>query len=320
VTVDEKTAWYSAEMPRLVEDFEYTLRLGDTWTDPARILTIEPPLVELSVEVTAPAYAASANLSRQSPRHLAVLEGSRVALHLKSLNRKRLAEATIQFDGSDDSYKFENPLCDGWQWSLPADTPLARVTRELRYEVQVADWNGLGLESPLRGLVQLKFDRPPTATAAVVHRVVLPNAKPVIEYRLTDDYGIASAVLQAQPERQPGRPAGPPRSAGEPASGVLELAIPLEPSPLVGQHLPKRGTFSLDLAQFHLVKGDQLKLTLAVVDFRGDNAGQSSLSEPILLEISDEAGVLAAITEADERSEKRLGDVIKQQLGVGGNK
>jgi hypothetical protein len=243
-------------------------------------------------------------------------------LHLKTLNKKRLALATIQLDGSDQWHKFENPYCDGVQWSLPPDTPLARVTREVRYEVQVTDLNGLGLESPLHGLVQLKFDRPPVAMASVVHRVVLPNAKPLVEYRLTDDYGIATAVLQLQPERQSGRADEKEKteSGGEPPSTVLELPIPLEPAPLVAQHLPKRGTFSLDLAPFHFVKGDRVKLTLAVTDFRGDNAGQSSLSEPILLEISDEAGVLAAITEADERSEKRLGDVIKQQMGVGANK
>jgi hypothetical protein len=36
-----------------------------------------------------------------------------------------------------------------------------------------------------------------------------------------------------------------------------------------------------------------------------------------VLEISDESGVLAAISEADPRSEEKLTDIIKRQLGIG---
>jgi hypothetical protein len=39
--------------------------------------------------------------------------------------------------------------------------------------------------------------------------------------------------------------------------------------------------------------------------------------DPLVLEISDESGVLAAISEADPRSEERLTDIIKRQLGIG---
>jgi hypothetical protein len=55
-----------------------------------------------------------------------------------------------------------------------------------------------------------------------------------------------------------------------------------------------------------------------VVDHRGEAPGVSYQGDPLILEISDEAGVLAAITEADERSEQRLTDIIKEQLGIGG--
>ena len=65
------------------------------------------------------------------------------------------------------------------------------------------------------------------------------------------------------------------------------------------------------------MKGDRLKLTLEAVDYRGDAPGESYLSDPLVLEISDEAGVLAAISEADQRSEQRLTDIIKEQLGIG---
>jgi hypothetical protein len=70
----------------------------------------------------------------------------------------------------------------------------------------------------------------------------------------------------------------------------------------------------------NLVKGDRLKLSLEAVDHRGDLPGESYQSDPLVLEISDEAGVLAAISEADEKSEQRLTDIIKQQLGIGGSR
>jgi hypothetical protein len=47
-------------------------------------------------------------------------------------------------------------------------------------------------------------------------------------------------------------------------------------------------------APLNLVKGDRVKLTLEAVDFRGEAPGESYLSDPLVLEISDEAGVLAA--------------------------
>ena len=41
------------------------------------------------------------------------------------------------------------------------------------------------------------------------------------------------------------------------------------------------------------------------------------MSKPLYLEISDEAGVLAAILEADHRTEKELTEMIDRQLGLG---
>jgi hypothetical protein len=92
--------------------------------------------------------------------------------------------------------------------------------------------------------------------------------------------------------------------------------------PLTGDRLPVQGKFPLSLSPLKLVKGDRIKIVLAVTDYRGENdAGQPVgtlfQSEPLVLEISDESGVLAAISEADLRSEERLTDIIKRQLGIG---
>lgn len=335
-------AYYRAELPRVVEEFGYSLRLGDAWTDEAYVKMIEPPLVELQARVEPPKYAAGEEASGQSPRHLAVLEGSKVFLNVRSISwkqsdqphtpkssvqqsvgdAKRLKSATVKIHAGETSTSYElvKPSAEQSGWSLPDNTPLASVSQELRYEIQVMDHDGMILETPLRGLIQLKKDHAPSVVANVVHRIILPTAKPVIEYRVNDDYGIESLTLKGQIERQPGTTDSAAESVPAKSPELFTTPIPLSPLPKVGKSLPFRGQFVLDLAPFQLAKGDQLQLTLSVVDYRGEKPGQQELSEPILLEVSDEAGVLAAITEADERSEKRLSDVITQQLGVGGSK
>ena len=73
----------------------------------------------------------------------------------------------------------------------------------------------------------------------------------------------------------------------------------------------------VDLASFGLEKGDRLRLELEVVDYRGKVASESVRSDPLVLEVSDESGVLAAISEPDERTEKQINDSIKLELGIG---
>ena len=87
-------------------------------------------------------------------------------------------------------------------------------------------------------------------------------------------------------------------------------ALPLERLPLAGSH-------ALDLSAWQLEKTDRLKVQLFLLDYRGELPGADFVSDPLYLEISDESGVLGAILEADERSEERLTEIIKRQLGIG---
>jgi hypothetical protein len=73
----------------------------------------------------------------------------------------------------------------------------------------------------------------------------------------------------------------------------------------------------LELLPLALAKGDHIRLVLEITDYRGDAPGQVYLSDPLILEISDEAGVYAAILEADERAANKLDDIFKKQLGIG---
>jgi len=87
--------------------------------------------------------------------------------------------------------------------------------------------------------------------------------------------------------------------------------------PVLKSALPLEGQCVVDLSQLGLKKGDRLKVELEIVDYRGEMPGKPTRSDSLVLEITDESGVLAAVSEADERSEKQLTDIIKRQLGIG---
>ena len=128
----------------------------------------------------------------------------------------------------------------------------------------------------------------------------------------------------------PGVDAGNEPPATEPpaspsASGTSETLIPIrrfvdgENSPL-----PLELEHPLSLAPLQLAKGDRVKITLEIVDNQrrdpaSDQPSQGNVfrADPLVLEVSDEAGVLAAVSETDEQSERKLNELIQQQLGIG---
>ncbi len=325
---------FSGEMPRLLESVSYKVLLGDAWTDVARIDMVPLPTIETRLVPVPPRYAqrTKENFDPTS-RQISVLEGTTVDLTVQCTNSKPLATVKLlvksgQNESSHDLVKTDETAL---AWKLPAgNSPLANIRQELRYEIQVTDADGLSLESPIRGTIRIRPDRPPTGSAEVVHKVVLPTAEPVIEYRVTDDFGISRMALIAQIERfDPTRASGPAVDLGQ---GIVAAAreVPIEVqrfellsgNPVLADRLPLAGRYPLALSPLKLAKGDRVKLTLEVTDYRGENergepVGQSHASEALVLEISDESGVLAAIGEADERSEQRLTDIIKRQLGIG---
>lgn len=312
---DARTQWFSASLPQMLEEFQYSIQLGDTQSGLGSVRMLALPVAEVDIQVTPPDYAQAIEFPSGSKRHVAVVEGSRVALSVRSANKKPFQDVSIRLTHGGQTT--DEPLAkldgNGLQWQLAsANSPLERVEQELRYEIQVVDVDGLLLESPLQGMIQVIPDRLPTAFAETVHRVILPDARPAIEFRVSDDYGIQSIELQLQVQRQ----IAGGDEVTETAADTKHYGIPLKPSPLLGANVRHRGRFQLDLAPLQLAKGDRLKLTLQVTDYRGSLPGRSYLTEPFLLDVSDEAGVLSAITEVDEQSERRLTETIEQQLGV----
>jgi hypothetical protein len=80
-------------------------------------------------------------------------------------------------------------------------------------------------------------------------------------------------------------------------------------------HLNVYRVFPLDLSAFDLAVGDQVRLELEAVDYRGDMPGKAAVSEAIVLNVTDETGFLAASTETDQRSADQLDAIIRLGLG-----
>ncbi len=347
---------FTGEMPRLMDSVTYKVFLGDAWTDAARIDMVPLPTIETRLVPVPPRYAQRTKESLDpTSRQFSVLEGTTVGLAAACTNGKPLTSVTLlaKAGQSESSHSLVKTDETALVWSLPTgNSPLANIRQEFRYEIQVTDGDGLSLESPIRGTIRIRPDRPPTGSADAVHKVVLPTAEPVIEYRATDDFGLSGIALVAQIERfDPSRASGPavdlgqgnlaaareipaevrrfellnsrpghPRSGSAPREGSVSRSE--TPTMVLADRLPLVGRYALALSPLKLAKGDRVKLTLEVTDYRGENeqgqpVGQSHASESLVLEISDESGVLAAIGEADERSEQRLTDIIKRQLGIG---
>lgn len=328
-----ESAVYVGELPRLMDAVQYKLYLGDAWTDPAKIEMIPLPIVQWKLDVQPPEYARAA-VSEMPPatRQLSVLEGSKVDFAIEVMNRKRLVKAWVVVASSPEPQRFElkpHPTIDR-RWRLEDQaSPFHAVAEELRFEVQVRDDDGMMLERPLQGQLRLRSDRPPSGSQEVVHRVVLPKAKPVIEYRANDDFGLSGLRFLVQVEKQVEKQANPAvgsvrpsDTTGADATGVAEkpprvLELMRAGQILLPDQLPMTGKYPLDLSGFDLVKGDRVKVVLEVQDYRGSKSGETYQTDPLYLEISDESGVYAAILEADQKSEKQLNEIIQRELGIG---
>ena len=171
------------------------------------------PVIGSKVNAKPPKYAADRMKKTPVPAgQLAVLEGSSVDVTLESVNRKPLASAWVMVQTIEGLQHVELAPEDERRlvWSLKdGDSTLSEIRRELRYEIQVVDLDGLSLEIPIRGTIRIRPDERPTIVADVLHKVVLPTAEPVIRYRATDDYGI-SKIAVAYVERSAAKPSSFP--------------------------------------------------------------------------------------------------------------
>jgi hypothetical protein len=289
---------YTGELPRLVDSVQCQVFLGDDWTEQREILAIPLPVVTIALDAKSPDYAAGLE-AQSGARQISVVEGTRVAVELKCTN-KSLERAVLTIGQKDFPLAAVDPAKQSWRLA-PEGTPLADITEPVRYEVRVIDVDGLGLAEPIQGFIRLKSDRPPRVTAALVTQYVLPTGKPRITYGVADDYGIAQLRFNVQILH----------ADGTSQDQLIDRPIANGPQKVL------QGRYPLDLASLNLVKGDQLKLTLEACDFRGQRPGHWAASESLVLHVTDERGVLAAMSETDQRSARQLESIIQRELGIG---
>ncbi len=304
---------YSAQLPELVDPLDLEVFLGDARTEPIRIEVISLPVIETSAVVTVPEYAQYASQTSgatSNSRQINVVEGSRVDLHVTCTNKK-LREATVSIDGTRYPLQPLEPSDKlSRTWALgSADSPLQAVSQALRYEVQIVDEDGLSLAQPFQGTIRTKPDQPPQITGLAPTRLVVSAARPPIRYGATDDYGLSKLVMHLDITRKEGEP-------------EMRRSLPLKQldQPILREKLPFKGVYPLDLTEFKLLKGDRLIVTLEAVDYRGKAAGRSGFSEPIVFEVTDDAGILEEIAKPDYKSAEELDELIRKQLTIGGGK
>ncbi|HEV2969385.1 MAG TPA: DUF4175 family protein [Pirellulales bacterium] len=306
---------FKGQLPQLVDSLEFEVHLGDAWTEATRLEAIPLPVVELMLTATPPAYARSAALAEPEQtagsHQLSVLEGSRADLEITCEN-KPLSAAMLTMDKKD--FPLEKTAADGRRWTLAGkESPLSRIDSPTRFEIQVTDADGLRLPRPVEGYIRIKPDRPPTVNASVDVQYFLPNTGlPEINYSANDDYGISRIQLYVEVIH----PGGTSESPAEPIAISKENLA----KPLLKPNLPLAGAYRLPLDQFKLAKGDQVKLTLEATDFRGDQPGKSTKSDPVVLQITDEGGIMAALSETDRHAYEQMNTLIQRQSQTGGLK
>jgi hypothetical protein len=298
--------WYEAEIPRLTEEVLVELVAGDDLLEPVLLRVSPRPGLAFNVTVTPPAYAKAqlaAQPSKGNSSQLSVLEGSRVDVAV-TCPTQPLREAT--FILGDRRIPMVPSLGQSSAWLLPenlADHPLKTITQPLSFEIDARNTLGVGPAQPLAFQIRLLADRLPRIVAAVVTERVLPTAKPSIVFGATDDFGLAEVRLNWQVRRAEGQV--------EEGSRTLQTRTPQSPA------TTWRDKTAFDLKPLKLIPGEEVRVTLAASDYRGETPGQTSTSETIVLQVTDESGILAGLAEADEKSARQLDTIIERQLGIG---
>jgi len=289
-------------LPAAIEDLVGRVVAGDAYTDAFRLRVVPLPAAVVTLEVHPPAYAAEAALDVPPPGrlHASVLEGSDVAIQLVGAN-KRLTRAELTH--GDDVYPL-TAVDDGRTWRLdPTGTEFAAVARPIEFVIDVVDVDGFRLPDALRGSIALRADQPPSVSADVVTKFVLPEGRPTIFFHATDDLGVESLSIDRQVQRLDGT--------------LTNDTVPV-PIPLGEMRTDLSGKVPLDLTSLQLHKGERVTIRLTARDRRGDDPRATAQSEPFVLEVTDEQGLYEAMAETDQRSALKMDEIIQKQLMMTG--
>ena len=304
---------FTARLPKLTDSVRAEVLAGDAWTDPIIVEVVPLPIIEAQVTATPPDYARAAGTDgpvSAGSRQVTVLEGSAVGVTVSCVNKKLRAAAILV--GSEEHPLRPQASAAGTPiWTLPeVGSPLHAVTKPMSIEIRAVDEDGLAPATPVNLVIRVKPDARPRVGAEMLTRTVLPSGAPRLSWQVADDHGISEVVLVVEPVT----------AAGEPAAKSIPVSSMPPAGWIAGDRLPLQGSVRVPLAPLGLQKGDQVRVTLKATDYRGSGKGQTASSEPIVLDVTDEAGILAALSETDESSARQLEKIIERQLGVGGTR
>lgn len=304
------SATYAGELPRLMDSVLFEVFLGDARSGTLKINALPLPVVEVEANVTPPKYAASQPTVSESDstRQISVLEGSRVDISVKCLN-KELDSAKCWV--GDSEYRLVKQSDGKWSFD-PKGTELESISQPLKYRIEATDTGGLELESPIHGSIRLRSDQAPRMAISTRTRKFIPTGKPPIKWSASDDFGLSKVMATVQVAR----------ADGTSEEKEIEIAAPSLTKNALTKNVPMNleGTYRLDLEVFKLVKGDELKLTFRAFDYRGGSEPRESFSEPIVLQVTDRQGIVSGLLETDEESAKQLDAIIRRELGIGESK
>jgi len=311
LTATSDRAQFQGEITHVADSFRIRCQFGDAQSDATEVEIIPLPLVDLTWKVTPPTYAAALVPSVDTDsgaRQFAVLEGSSARLTLVCSN-KSLESARIVVKGVDAPIELvsSSAMAAGVQWLLPAGTLFESVREPIHYEIQVRDRDGLTLDPPMTGQVRLKSDRVPRIVASAVTRQVLPTATPRLDYAAGDDFGVARIVAVVQISREDGTTT---------RHEVVSRAFQPEEQP----QTIVRGQIPVPLSTYGLQKGDEVKVTLEVTDWRGASAGQTGAGESVTFSVTDLNGILAQTGDEDKKTARQLDEILRRELGISGEK
>jgi hypothetical protein len=304
---------FAARLPKLTHSVRAEVFAGDAWTDPIVVEVVPLPIIDASLAAMPPDYARAAAAEEPASngsRQLTVLEGSSVGVSVSCANKK-LRSAAVVIGGGEYPLQEQASPTGTSIWTLPVSgSPLAAIVKPTAVEIRVVDEDGLAPATPVALAIRVKPDARPRVAAEMLTTTVLPTGSPRLSWRVADDHGIREVAVVLEPVT----------AAGEAEATSIAVAAMPPAGWIAGDRLPLEGSVRVPLAALGLKKGDQVRVTLTATDYRGSGKGQTSSGEPIVLDITDESGILAALSETDERSAKQLETIIERQLGVGGTR
>lgn len=298
----------AGELPRLMDSVTIQVFAGDARSSKITVHATPLPVVEPELSVTPPEYVRAVigpPDASESKLALSVVEGSRIDLTVRSLNKPlEMVGLTI----GESNYQLTPKDAEKREWTLNVSgTEFQNVSETLRYQIQATDAQGLQLENPIHGTIRLRTDQPPRLAISARTRAVVATAQPPITWSASDDFGLSRIFARIQVAR----------ADGEISDTEVEVASNSDSGK---PQTSLRGTHHLDLSSLKLVKGDELKVTFAAYDYRGDAEPAISYSEPIQLQLTDRQGILSGLLETDEESARQLDAIIRRELGIGDTK